>query len=218
MTASAASGQRIEIGVKILPPLPEHSRIRIGVVAGEYQFEFHPSAGHRLVRWLPIGFLLFWLYGWAQGETFTLKQVFDPTTPAGVKIFLGIWIAGWTVGGMIALAFSVALAFRPGAEKILLQRNQLLWQPAYPLLQRFRQRPKAFLEQLRSIHRRTIALSREQIQNISIITQYDNEDHTPVDHLVLQCDNKRYELGTELTEDDLVWLCAALNTWKRTYG
>lgn len=219
MTAPPASGQRIEIGVRILPPLPEQSRIRISVIAGDYQFEFHPSTGRRLVRWLPIGFLLFWLYGWSHGETFAIKHIFEPATPGGAKIFLCLWIAGWTVGGLVAFAFSVAFAFRPGAEKIVLQRAQLRWQPAYPLLQSFRQHPRAFLAQLLSLHRHTIALPREQIRDISIITQRDREDHSSTtDHLVLRCNNKRYELGSELTEDDLSWLCAALNTWKQAHG
>lgn len=218
MTAPPASGQRIEIGLKILPPLPERSRIRVGVFAGNYQFEFRPSTGRRLGRWLPIGFLVFWLYGWSQGETFALRQSIEPATPLGVKIFLAIWIAGWTVGGLIAIAFSVALAFRPGAEKILLQRARLIWRPAYPLLQRFRPKPKALLEQLLSIHQRTTTFPREQIQDISIVAQYDSEDQTSTDHLVLQCGNKRYELGAELPEDDLAWLSEALNTWKQAFG
>ncbi len=186
--------------------------------AGNYQFEFRPSTGRRLGRWLPIGFLVFWLYGWSQGETFALRQSIEPATPLGVKIFLAIWIAGWTVGGLIAIAFSVALAFRPGAEKILLQRARLIWRPAYPLLQRFRPKPKALLEQLLSIHQRTTTFPREQIQDISIVAQYDSEDQTSTDHLVLQCGNKRYELGAELPEDDLAWLSEALNTWKQAFG
>lgn len=218
MAAPPASGQRFEIGMKILPPLPEQSRIQVGTIAGDYQFEFRPSAGKRLVRWLPVGFLVFWLYGWSQGETFALRQSFEPATPLGVKVFLAIWIIGWTVGGLVAIAFSVALAFRPGSEKLLLQRARLIWRPAYPLLQRFRQTPRAFLEQLLSIHRRTITFSREQIREIGIIAQYHSEDGTSTDHLVLQYGNKRYELGAELTEDDLAWLCEALKTWKQVYG
>jgi len=218
MAASLPSGRRIEIGVRILPPLPERSRIHIDVSAGDYQLEFRPSLGRRLARWLPIGFLVFWLYGWMHGETFALRSAFSSETPLGVKLFLGFWTAGWTVGGLVALVFVIGLAFRPGNETLLLQSARLVWRPAYPLMKRFLRRPSAFFKNLLTIHRRSVTFPREQVEGISIVERYDYEDNTSTDHLVVKCRKEEYELGADLAEADLFWLSAALNAWKQLHG
>jgi hypothetical protein len=218
MTASASSGRRIEFGVRILPPLPKDSKIHIGVEAGNYKFEFRPSLGRQLVRWLPVGFLIFWLYGWTQGETFALRGAFDPATPLGARLFLGFWTVGWTVGGSVAAVFALGLAFRPGNETLLVQRARLIWRPAYPLMRRFHGGPLTFFRNLLSIHRRSVTFPCEQVEDIRIVEQYDYEDHTPTDHLVLKCNRVEYELAADLSEDDLSWLCMALNTWKQAHG
>ena len=213
MTASLASGRRIEIGARVLPPLPDRSRIHIGVRAGDYRIEFCPSLGRRLVRWLPVGFLFFWLYGWAHGEAFALRSGFDSTTPLGVRIFLFLWTAGWTLGGLVAIVYAIGLAFRPANESLLLQGARLIWRPAYPLMARFRRTPRAFLRSLLSLHRRSINFPRDEIRDIGFVRTYDTEDQTPTDHLVLNYGPEEYELGADLEDDDLVWLNCILKAW-----
>lgn len=53
--------------------------------------------------WIAVLFLGFWLFGWATGEAFAIRQLFGPA-PAGERLFLAVWLAGWTLGGVAALA------------------------------------------------------------------------------------------------------------------
>lgn len=218
MTATAPGGRRIEIGARILPPLPEGSRVHVGVWAGDYQFTFHPSLGLRLSRWLPVALLVFWLFGWAEGERFALSHAVDSNTPSGVRVFLFLWTIGWTVGGLGAAVIAAALAFRPSAENILLKPAELVWRPAYPLMKHFGRTRWAFFRSLLTLHRRSVLFPRERVEDISIIVEHDSEDQTTKDHLVLRCDGEEYKLGVELGPHDLDWLCAALNAWMQARG
>ncbi len=218
MTASPPSGRRIEIGVRILPPLPEGSRIHIGIRAGDHQLKFQPSLGLRLVRWIPVAFLAFWLYGWAEGETFALRNAVDPNTPSGMRVFLFLWASGWTAGGAVAAIAAVALAFRPSAESILLQPAKLLWRPAYPLMKHFSRTRWGCFRNLLTIHRWSVIFPRERVEDISIVEEYDPEDRTTMNHLVLRCNGQEFKIGVELTPQDLDWLCGTLNAWKQARG
>ncbi|MBI5711482.1 MAG: hypothetical protein HZC42_14445 [Candidatus Eisenbacteria bacterium] len=53
--------------------------------------------------WLAVLFLGFWLFGWATGEAFAIRQLFGPG-PTEARMFLAVWLAGWTLGGGAALA------------------------------------------------------------------------------------------------------------------
>lgn len=84
-------------------------------------------AGARLVIptrpvWFVPLFLIAWLCGWAAGESFALRALFQDN-PLPVKAFLLVWVTAWTAGGVVtmgALVFSMGLArevlFRDGAD------------------------------------------------------------------------------------------------------
>lgn len=71
-----------------------------------------PGGGH----WAISFFLLFWISGWAAGETFAVRALFDDGSPIYVKLFLGVWLTGWTAGGLFAI--TVALLPWLGREEL----------------------------------------------------------------------------------------------------
>lgn len=50
-----------------------------------------------------IAFLLFWLAGWVAGEAFAISALVRDRTELPAQIFLGVWLAFWTFGGLAAV-------------------------------------------------------------------------------------------------------------------
>lgn len=71
-----------------------------------------PGGGH----WAISLFLLLWISGWAAGETFAVRALFDAGSPVFVKLFLVVWLTGWTAGGLFAI--TVALLPWLGREEL----------------------------------------------------------------------------------------------------
>ena len=85
----------------------------------------------QIVRLLPAAFLALWLCGWATGEYFVggmlvagLRDLLAPgmridwlphvraaSMPAFALVFLGVWVAFWTAGGVFAIGSLVGLLF-----------------------------------------------------------------------------------------------------------
>jgi len=59
--------------------------------------------------WGAIGFLCFWLVGWAVGEIFAISVLLSGgrgmRNPGGIggQLFIGAWLGGWTIGGAAAM-------------------------------------------------------------------------------------------------------------------
>ncbi|PSM19810.1 MULTISPECIES: hypothetical protein [Nitratireductor] len=66
---------------------------------------------------LAIGFLSFWLIGWAVGEVFVVTQVLGGG-PQALDIFVLLWLAVWTAAGF--LIGGVVLWQLVGVEKLFL--------------------------------------------------------------------------------------------------
>ncbi len=98
------------------------------------------------LRLLVVPFLLFWLGGWAAGEWFALSMFlpladwarhlppelarilphvrFAPnTTPPLVLVFVGLWVALWTLGGLGAIHMVFRLLF--GADEVRWDREKV---------------------------------------------------------------------------------------------
>lgn len=75
--------------------------------------------------WLVIVFLGFWLVGWVTGEVFAARQLFGPGPPAA-RLFLLVWLAGWTLGGGAALG--ACLWMLVGHERVRLRPDTLVIQ------------------------------------------------------------------------------------------
>lgn len=68
-------------------------------------------------------FLGAWLIGWVMGEGFAARQLVFGHDPAGTRAFLLLWLAGWTVAGVLAVrhtAWTVA-----GREEIAVEGRSL---------------------------------------------------------------------------------------------
>lgn len=83
----------------------------------------------RVLRFVPVVFLGFWLCGWAAGEYFVGRILFAPLlarlapglpghvaplapdSPVFVLVFMGAWFALWTFGGLMAAVTLLGLAF-----------------------------------------------------------------------------------------------------------
>ncbi|SMX27989.1 hypothetical protein TRP8649_02101 [Pelagimonas phthalicica] len=49
--------------------------------------------------WFTAAFLTFWMMGWVVGEAFALLMVFGSGS-LGISLFMLIWLAAWTAGGL----------------------------------------------------------------------------------------------------------------------
>jgi hypothetical protein len=53
--------------------------------------------------WFVIGVLGFWICGWAIGEVMVLRQLYGGDAPPEGELFMLMWLAIWTVGGLFAI-------------------------------------------------------------------------------------------------------------------
>ncbi|NOZ95600.1 MAG: hypothetical protein GXP47_12815 [Acidobacteria bacterium] len=75
------------------------------------------------VKWFEVLFTVAWLGGWAYGEVDVLRDVLHPEGPGGAPPLLLLWLAVWTLGGLLALA-SVAWML-VGEERIRVSPGEL---------------------------------------------------------------------------------------------
>jgi hypothetical protein len=73
-------------------------------------------------NWFLIFFLGFWMCGWVFGELSAIKELF--VTDNGIKLFMIVWLGGWTIGGIFA-GFFWLWTFR-GKEHIILRPDALI--------------------------------------------------------------------------------------------
>jgi hypothetical protein len=159
-------------------------------------------------------FLLFWLGGWYQGAKSALHGLLEKGTPLGEKIFFGVWLAGWTVGGLGAAALVVARVWRRGEETLLLGRAKLFWTPAtlWQAWQGYRSR--SWAKTLRHFRKsRSFVLPLWDITSIEI-EQPIGDDPGPF--LTLRCQGRRFLIGTELDDAETDWLLKLLWAWKNS--
>ena len=64
--------------------------------------------------WPLVIFLLVWLCGWAMGATFAILGLFS--SPLAVKLFLGVWLTFWMIGG---LTVAGAVLWKLGGSELL---------------------------------------------------------------------------------------------------
>lgn len=53
--------------------------------------------------WFVIGFLGFWICGWAVAEVMIPMQLFQGNAPPGGESFMLAWFGVWTIGGLSAI-------------------------------------------------------------------------------------------------------------------
>lgn len=53
--------------------------------------------------WFVIGFLGFWICGWAVAEVMVPMQVFQGDAPPEGESFMLAWFVVWTIGGLLAI-------------------------------------------------------------------------------------------------------------------
>jgi len=80
---------------KINPPV---SRITITDISGKLRIVIPCSRS-----WFIIGFLGFWVCGWAVAEFMVSKQFVQGDAPPEGESFMLAWFAVWTVGGLLAI-------------------------------------------------------------------------------------------------------------------
>jgi len=84
-----------------------------------------------IARWAQCGFLLVWLGGWALGEAFALwaligtfrGDVPGDGLPLSAAVFLIVWLALWTFGGLMVGLQGIRLLF--GREEITASTTEL---------------------------------------------------------------------------------------------
>jgi hypothetical protein len=91
---------------------------------------------HGWARFLPVGFMVFWLCGWVMGEGFALRLLLpwlgaaaasEPVdaAPVAVSAFVGLWLMMWTVGGLAAL--TTVLRLVAGSDRVSWDEQGIHW-------------------------------------------------------------------------------------------
>lgn len=76
------------------------------------------------IQWFVTIFLVAWLGGWAIGEGSVLRQLLHPGSEHPFSVGLALWLIGWTVGGVGAVA--ALLWMLVGEERVLLRPDALV--------------------------------------------------------------------------------------------
>jgi hypothetical protein len=169
-----------------------------------------------MVRRLAVGFLVFWLWGWWEGEFFAAKHAMASTTPWPFRAFLFIWLAGWTVGGLGAACFAIRFARRPRQETLLIESGAITWTPPYGWMLPC-SKWKMIISPTLWFGGKTpndVRLLREEVTAILFV----RSDPDSSEQLILQRGAARYMIGSTLSEDEGRWLCVLLNQWKTSAG
>ncbi|HMJ91448.1 MAG TPA: hypothetical protein VK530_16620 [Candidatus Acidoferrum sp.] len=200
----------------MLPSLPTGSDIHIETVDTGYRLIFHVPRGAHAARWLAVAFLVFWLWGWSEGEVFTAKSLMDSTTAWPVRVFLLFWLAGWTFGGLYAALFAMRLAKRPRQEALLIDGDKFTWTPPYAWMVTVRGRRFRFPSFLAKGKSPTdFQIHRKEITSITIECTGSESGR---ESLVVRRGSDSYAVGSTLNDSEARWLCALLTEWKNSAG
>jgi hypothetical protein len=154
-----------------------------------------PPARH-FARWAAGGFLILWLSGWYEGETFALKALLAADTPNFARAFLVVWLVGWTIGGLMAAAFAVTCFWWRREERLLVEGTQLVSTPASLWDGLHGCRRRNWFSALRHLVTvRSLVLPRAGITTIEM-ARMDRDDSRPA--LGVRCGGRAYWLGTGL--------------------
>lgn len=172
------------------------------------------SSSHRaLARWLPAGFLLFWLCGWAAGEFFAcwalIAMVFGNGFGGGFEWFavgfLLFWLTFWTIGGVTAILALAALIRGPRPERIILAPELLSYDAGTAFFHNPDENSK---RSFRSYwNARPQEFARAGLGTIRLERVGERQ------RLSIDVGAERIEIGPTLKEPEREWLAQVLRAW-----
>lgn len=155
------------------------------------------------MRWLVVGFLGFWLCGWAAGEAFALSALLPgmvqalglpglpgPSLPSGAPGlgaggFLLVWLSFWTFGGVAALVTAARMGW--GRDVITRRGDEwTVWQGAGPF-------------------GRTRRFSASAVQAVEICRKVGSKGSTQ-NQVEVKVDGKSIPLTTLGSSEEQAWL------------
>lgn len=99
--------------------LPQESKIVMTTDERGFPKMVLPVASYGFMRVFPAIFLMAWLGGWGVGEWQVVKSLLNRGAGVGgAEAFQLFWLAGWTVGGIVAFLFLIRLV-RPVVPETL---------------------------------------------------------------------------------------------------
>ena len=148
-------------------------------------------------------FLLFWLGGWALGETHVISELLSGKGNA----FLLFWLGGWTLGGIFA-AYSAYRSFRPTVPETLeLQRGSVAYDSGVPPFQfnstQRRANPVAAWKDAFP-KRIQVDLDRRRLQSLRL------RETEAGNRLTVDVDAQRIEIASGASEVEREWLAQLL--------
>ncbi len=158
-------------------------------------------------RFFVVGFLCFWLCGWAFGEV----MVFRELLAGRANLFMLVWLGGWSIGGVFAL-LSVWNALKPmQPESVQLSFDSFTHYPGFaPLSMGMKQNSEnmpSFKNMIRSAV--PIILTRQELNQGFVLDRVGERQRLRFDHGA-----KRIEIGSVLTEPEREWLHQLLEQWR----
>ncbi len=123
-----------------LPDKPARSIIEEQETPEGFVLSWKPRKWHSFGHYFVIGFLCFWLMGWAIGELSVLSilvhgafAVLEDVRVIGGAVCLGsfmlFWLVGWTIGGFVAVRqlWHLVRPWKP--ERVILTEHTMCYEP-----------------------------------------------------------------------------------------
>ena len=135
-----------------------------------------------------IAFLCFWLFGWAVGEIFVSRAVWNAIEEAkfdGGFWFMAAWLGGWTVGGIFAFKAVLNLARGEPPEIFVISPTQITHQK-----------------------------KGSSVYQKHEITKLDLETSGGAHYLYFDVGSDRVYIGEHIREPEREWLYETIKEWK----
>ncbi len=215
----------------VLPNKPEGSVIKEQETAEGFVMWWNGPSGKSAGDIFGVGFLCFWLCGWAVGEIFVLGalivgvvSVFQGNLPLNASalcpgLFMVAWLGGWTFGGIMAMrqVWNMLRPLQP--ERLILTDHSLRYDPgdkhlfASPELRTVNSQgtydtrrwnsAQDLREKLRRVERTNLPpFHLDRVGERQRLTFDDGAD--------------RVEIGDTLREPEREWLHQVLEAWRLT--
>lgn len=184
---------------------PENSIIKVESLPEGLKLSWPLPSG--MGRFFVVGFLCFWLCGWAFGEV----MVFRELLAGRANLFMFVWLGGWTVGGLFAF-LSVWNALKPmQPESVQLSFDSFTHSPGFAPLSMGMKQDRENMPSFKNLIRAAVpvTLNRQQLAGGFVLDRVGERQRLRYDQGA-----QRTEIGSVLSEPEREWLHQLLVQWR----
>jgi len=159
-----------------------------------------PYLGGSIIRFLAGLFILFWLGGWF----FEFTTVGSKVLSGAAAIFEVVWLAAWTMGGLMAIYFLYRLLRPSVPETLRLRANDVVYDSGMPPVQLYGYQNQKEVWNSLFAGRKIVELSKDQLKTLRLReTDLGNR-------LTVDAGRVRLDLARSASEIEREWLARIL--------